>query len=150
MRHAVRCVDISNTRGINHVHDILPVNETHGEQVAPPHRSVRSTTYSIHSVCTKVHIFTRIPPVVTNDDGKVIRDGLADRLPPYSRARVARNSATPFPNPVQTRLPSLLFLRRNSLGFPSFASWPPLVADYFAQPSAERSSFSYDRPLNSS
>lgn len=75
-------VRMGNTRGINHVRDTLPVNEARGRRDS---RSVRGATHGVYRVYTEVHIFTRIPPVVADDGGKVIRDGLADRLPPHSR-----------------------------------------------------------------
>lgn len=58
------------------------------EQIAP-RSSLFETQYVDNVYVTKVYIFTRQSPT-----GKVIRDGLADRLP----SRAASNSAAPFPS----------------------------------------------------
>jgi hypothetical protein len=73
----------ADTRGVKHIRDTLPA-DARGNRLRESAALFEARRMVYIAYTTKVYIFTRIPPVVTSDGGKVIRDGLADRLPPHT------------------------------------------------------------------
>lgn len=69
------------------------------------------------------------------DGGKVIRDGLADRLSSHT-ARAARNSAAPFPNSAAAAAP--FPSKELPLSTPSSSSRDRLATNYLVQVGLER------------
>lgn len=119
-----------NTRGINHVRNTLPVDETCG-----------GTSCAAAQFCLRRDArYTQC--IYEGTYFHAVSAGSRRRWWQGNKRRLSRQIASLQPRARviarllfrirPRRLPSFLFLRRNSLGFPSFASWPPLVADYLA------------------